>query len=34
MVRHPLTDKGIAQFRADWEIARAALAAKAPKPGA
>ena len=27
MVRHPLTDKGIAQFRADWEAARAALAA-------
>jgi len=28
MVRHPLTDKGIAQFRADWEAARAALAAQ------
>lgn len=28
MVRHPLTDKGIAQFKADWEAARAALAAK------
>src|SRR3989454_7011861 len=28
MVRHPLTDKGIVQFRKDWESARAALAAK------
>ncbi len=28
MVHHPLTDKGIVQFRADWEKARAALAAK------
>jgi transaldolase len=28
MVRHPLTDKGIAQFKADWEKAREALAAK------
>ncbi|MEO5919388.1 MAG: fructose-6-phosphate aldolase [Candidatus Limnocylindrales bacterium] len=27
MVRHPLTDKGIAQFRADWESARMALEA-------
>ncbi|MBF8290874.1 MAG: putative transaldolase [Chloroflexi bacterium] len=27
MVHHPLTDKGIAQFRADWEKARQALAA-------
>jgi len=27
MVRHPLTDKGIAQFRADWETARKALEA-------
>jgi len=26
MVRHPLTDQGIVQFRADWEKARAALA--------
>ena len=25
MVHHPLTDKGIVQFRADWEKARAAL---------
>jgi transaldolase len=28
MVRHPLTDRGIEQFRKDWESARAALAAK------
>ena len=28
MVHHPLTDKGIVQFKADWEAARAALAAK------
>lgn len=28
MVRHPLTDKGIAQFREDWDDARAALASK------
>ena len=28
MVHHPLTDKGIVQFRADWDKARAALAAK------
>ncbi len=27
MVRHPLTDKGIAQFRADWDAARQALEA-------
>ena len=26
MVHHPLTDKGIAQFRKDWETARAELA--------
>ena len=26
MIRHPLTDRGIAQFKADWEAARAALA--------
>ncbi|HET9851536.1 MAG TPA: fructose-6-phosphate aldolase [Candidatus Limnocylindrales bacterium] len=32
MVRHPLTDKGIVQFKKDWETARAALndGAKAP----
>ncbi len=28
MVHHPLTDKGIVQFRADWDKARQALAAK------
>ena len=28
MVRHPLTDKGIVQFRSDWEKAREALAGK------
>jgi transaldolase len=28
MVRHPLTDKGIAQFEADWAKAQAELAAK------
>ena len=28
MVHHPLTDKGIVQFRHDWEQAREALAAK------
>jgi transaldolase len=26
MIHHPLTDRGIEQFRADWEKARAALA--------
>jgi transaldolase len=29
MVRHPLTDKGIVQFRADWEKARTEVATKA-----
>ena len=29
MVHHPLTDKGIAQFKADWTKAREAAAAKA-----
>ena len=29
MVHHPLTDTGIAQFKADWEKARAALAVHA-----
>jgi len=29
MVRHPLTDKGIVQFKADWEKAHEAAAAKA-----
>jgi transaldolase len=28
MVHHPLTDKGIVQFRKDWDAARAELAAK------
>lgn len=28
MVHHPLTDKGIVQFRKDWETARAELAAR------
>lgn len=27
MIRHPLTDKGIAQFRADWDAARKSLEA-------
>ena len=29
MVHHPLTDKGIVQFKKDWETARAAIAANA-----
>ena len=29
MVHHPLTDKGIVQFKSDWETARAAIAANA-----
>lgn len=28
MVRHPLTDKGIVQFKSDWVAARAALASQ------
>jgi hypothetical protein len=28
MVHHPLTDKGIVQFRTDWEKARKAAAEK------
>jgi transaldolase len=28
MVHHPLTDKGIVQFKQDWEAARAAVAAR------
>jgi transaldolase len=28
MTRHPLTDKGIVQFKKDWEAAREALAAR------
>jgi transaldolase len=31
MVRHPLTDKGIVQFRKDWDAAREAMAASAEK---
>ena len=31
MVHHPLTDKGIVQFRKDWESAREAMAAKKKK---
>jgi transaldolase len=31
MVRHPLTDKGIVQFRKDWDAAREAMAASAGK---
>jgi transaldolase len=30
MVHHPLTDKGIVQFRKDWESARAALEKQLP----
>ena len=29
MIHHPLTDKGIVQFKEDWEKAREAAAAKA-----
>jgi hypothetical protein len=28
MVNHPLTEKGIVQFRSDWDKARKALAEK------
>jgi transaldolase len=31
MVHHPLTDKGIVQFKSDWETARAVIAANADK---
>jgi transaldolase len=31
MVRHPLTDKGIVQFRSDWDKARKAAAEKTPE---
>ncbi len=34
MVHHPLTDKGIVQFRKDWESARQAAASKAAEPAA
>jgi transaldolase len=30
MVHHPLTDKGIAQFKKDWDEASKAIAAKTP----
>ena len=32
MVHHPLTDKGIVQFKKDWEGARAAAASKEKAP--
>ncbi len=32
MVHHPLTDKGIATFRQDWEKARKPAAEKSPQP--
>jgi hypothetical protein len=31
MVNHPLTDKGIVQFKRDWEAARAAADESARK---
>jgi transaldolase len=31
MVHHPLTDKGIQQFRSDWDKARKALASQSPE---
>jgi transaldolase len=31
MIRHPLTDKGITTFRADWDKARKAAAEKTPQ---
>src|SRR4026209_2496184 len=34
MVHHPLTDKGIVQFKRDWEAARATLDEGARSPGA
>jgi transaldolase len=34
MVRHPLTDKGIVTFRADWEKARKSAAEKTTEPAA
>jgi transaldolase len=34
MVRHPLTDKGIVQFRKDWDAARAAMASNNGSDGA
>jgi len=32
MVHHPLTDKGIVQFKKDWDAARQAAAGKGAKP--
>ena len=32
MVHHPLTDKGVVQFKKDWEAARQAAAGKGAKP--
>src|SRR4029078_2599799 len=34
MVHHPLTDKGIVQFKKDWEAARAAMDGSAKGTGA
>ena len=34
MVHHPLTDKGIVQFKRDWEAARAAMDGSAKSTGA
>src|ERR1041385_5362146 len=34
MVRHPLTDKGIVQFRKDWDAARSAMAQSSDKSDA
>jgi transaldolase len=34
MVRHPLTDKGIVQFRKDWDTARQAMASNNGSDGA
>jgi len=34
MVHHPLTDKGIVTFRADWEKARKSAAAKTSETAA
>jgi hypothetical protein len=31
MVHHPLTDKGIVQFKTDWETARATANANSKK---
>jgi transaldolase len=31
MIHHPLTDKGITQFRSDWDKARKALAERSDR---